>query len=255
MSRRSIRGAIVAAGASLVLLTGLVAGAAPAQARELAAVEVTRAATRNMWVAPTWKQHGAAVLPHEAYQGSPEGRFVHSTEVGEMWGNGTRCVLTRNGTVILDGKRKGSIAWGGVELPGSGKYDLRFNDRLVATWTFAMPSEAPTPLAPATCAITSFGPGLVGDLGPTFEIATNGLCSHGYWFYQADLPGGGQAYRRLRMPVDGAFLVRDLVANTDAVTPTVAFLPRGYQVLTASSLATAAGARPGLRAVPQEIGY
>ncbi|MDO8307377.1 MAG: hypothetical protein Q7V58_03345 [Actinomycetota bacterium] len=255
MNRRSIRAAIVAGGASIVLLAGLVASAAPVQARELEAVDVTSTTTRNMWVAPMWKQYGAMVLRQEDYQASPEGRFVYSIEVGEMWDNGRRCVLTRNGTVILDGKCKDSIPWGGLELPGSGKYALTFNGRKVASWTFAMPSDVPTPLAPAACAITSFRPGLVGELGPTFQVTTNGLCSSGYWYYQADYPDGGQAYRRFRLPTDGVFLVRDLISNTEAVTLSVVFLPRGYQVLTASSLATPAGAKPGWHAVPQQIGY
>lgn len=255
MSRRAIREAIAVAAACVVMLAGVISGAAPAQARELEAVDVTSATTRNLWVAPLWKQYGAGVYRQEDYQASPEGRFVYTMEVGELWDNGRRCILTRNGTVILDGKCKDSIPWGGLELPGSGKYALTFSGRRVASWTFTMPTDVPTPLAPAACAITSFKPGLVSELGPTFQVTTNGLCSGGYWYYQADYPGGGQAYRRFRLPADGVFLVRDLISNTDAVTLTVTFLPRGYQVLTASALGTPAGAKPAWRAVPQQIGY
>lgn len=255
MSRRSIRAAIVSGGACLALLAGLVTGAAPAQARVPEGVDVTSATTRNLWVAPTWRPYGAAVIRYENYDASPEGRYVYSIEVGEMWDNGKRCVLTRNGTVVLDGKCKDNIPWGGLEMARSGKYVLTFNGRRVASFTFTMPSDVPTPLAPSTCAITSFTPGVVSDLGPTFEFTTNGLCSHGYWYYQVDFPIGGWAYRRFRLPADGVVLVGDLIGNTEPATMTIVFLPRGYQVLTASSLATPGGTKPAWRPVPQPMGY
>lgn len=255
MASRSIRRGFFAAGAALVMLTGLVTAAAPAQARADEAVDVTRATTRNFWVAPMWKPYGATIYRSEDYSASAEGRYVYVAEVGEIWDSGKRCVLTRNGTVIVNGTCNDNVPWGGLELPGSGTYILTTNGRRRASWKFTMPSDVPTPLSPATCEITSFRPGLVGKLGPTFEITTNGLCSRGYWYYEADFPDGGEAYRRFRLPANGVILARDLIDNTEPVTMTVVFLPRGYQVLTASSLATPAGTTPAWRPVPQPIGY
>jgi hypothetical protein len=255
VSRRAIRAALVGATALVVLLSGLVPLASPAHARELDEVDVTRATMRSVWLAPLWKAYGATAYRIEDYSESPEGRYRYVAEVGELYDSGRRCVLTRNRAVVVDGPCRDSVPWGGLELPGSGAYVLTVSGRRVASWTFTKPSDVPPSLAPATCEITSFAPGLVSDIGPTFQVATNGLCSRGYWYYQVDYPDGGQAYRRFRLQTDGVFLVRDLIDSTSPATISVAFLPRGYTELTAAALGSAGGTVPAWRTVPQALGY
>ena len=254
MNRSVIRAVLVGVTALIVLGSSLVPLASPAHARELDDVDVTRATMRGVWLAPIWKAYGATAYRIEDYSASPEGGYRYVAEVGELYDSGRRCVLTLNDAVIVDGKCRDSVPWGGLELPGSGRYSLTVSGSRVASWTFTLPSDVPPPLAPAACAITSFTPGLVSDIGPTFQVTTNGLCSRGYWYYQVDVPDGGQAYRRFRLQPDGVFLVRDLIDITSPATISMAFLPRGYTELTAAALATPGGTVPAWRLAPGAAG-
>ena len=199
--------------AAVTALVGVsvLGGATPAAARELGGVDVTSSTTANFWVAPVWKQYDAGIVRYEDYQSSPAGRFVYSAAIGELWDSGKRCVLTRNGKVLIDGKCRDEASWGdGLELGGSGRYVLTANGRRMASWAFKRPTAVPRPLTSAVCVLNSVTPGKVTPSGPVFILSTNDQCTNGYWYYEAVYPGGGSMYARFDFPANGRVLAMGL---------------------------------------------
>lgn len=248
--------------AAVALATALVSGsffaaATPASARELEGEDITRSATTNFWVAPVWKQYGASIGRQENYQDSPEGSYVYYAAIGELWDVGKRCVLTRNGKVLVDGRCRDNVDWGGLELGGSGKYVLTANGRKMASWTFHRPNDVPPPLAPATCQFTSVRQGKITTLYHYFYLDTNDQCTdaNGYWYVQVDYPSGGLSYSRIEVGAGGRVRIMDPNGVTEACTLSFVFLPSGYVQQSAITLATQGGSPLAWTQVPQVMGY
>lgn len=268
-ARRSLRW--IVAGGLAIAMVGTV-GSVPASAREQESVDVTDATTSDFWVdvsddtvnggyCTTIRTCGA-ILRSEDYSTSPRGRYVYAVNVGNVVDSGKRCVLTRDGAVIVDGKCRDVSEWEGPTLAGSGTYVLTLNGRTIATFTFRQPGDRPPRLAPPACVIKSVKPGalVVGDPqgydGQWFTVSTNGRCSKGgYWYAEWWDARGGETYSRIKVPPSGEVFLLGLDPVLDVRHLEFVFYPRGYVQLSAYALETPPGPVFAWTRVPSIEGY